>query len=126
MPLLLSAQPTEKSSLKAHVQGLEVPHGKVAIQLCDEQGELVQEEWLFVTSNEVTFIVHDLPSGSYALKFFHDANNNGTMDRNLIGIPNESFGFSNDAPLNLGPPDLEDMLFEVDGVTEVVLNARKF
>lgn len=39
--------------------------------------------------------IKDLPAGEYALVVFHDANNNGLMDKNFIGIPREWLGFSN-------------------------------
>jgi outer membrane protein len=39
--------------------------------------------------------INDLPAGEYALVVFHDANGNGLMDKNFIGIPREWLGFSN-------------------------------
>lgn len=125
VPLFAWAQPSDKATLKVLIKGLEEPKGKVAILLSDARGESVSEHWLFVEGKEVELDLHLLQPGRYALKFFHDANNNGTMDRNLLGIPTEMFGFSNDAKLKLGPPDLEDMLFRVDGHTHIVVNARK-
>ncbi|NND94148.1 MAG: DUF2141 domain-containing protein [Flavobacteriales bacterium] len=124
-PLFLWAQPSEKSSLRALIRGLEEPQGKVAVVLTDYLGESISEHWLFVNDNEVLLEIDKLEAGRYALKFFHDANNNGTMDKNFFGIPTEMFGFSNDAKLRLGPPAIEDMLFVVDGDTEIVVNARK-
>ena len=64
--------------------------------------------------------------GNYAVKFFHDANNNGTMDTNWAGIPKESFGFSNNARIVLGLPSIKEMLFEVNGMTEIVIKAKRF
>lgn len=40
-------------------------------------------------------LIMDLPAGEYALVVFHDANSNGTLDKNFIGIPREWLGFSN-------------------------------
>ncbi len=37
----------------------------------------------------------DLPPGAYALAVFVDENENGTLDRNFIGIPGEAVGFAN-------------------------------
>jgi len=39
--------------------------------------------------------IEDLASGEYALVVYHDENNNGRLDENFIGIPNEPLGFSN-------------------------------
>ena len=44
--------------------------------------------------------------GTYAVSLFHDANANGRLDKTL-GIPNEGFGFSRDAPVQFGPPKFD-------------------
>lgn len=54
-----------------------------------------------------------LRPGSYAVAILHDENANGEMDFNLIGIPKEGFGFSNDAEVVLGPPSFEDAAFKL-------------
>lgn len=43
-------------------------------------------------------------AGDYAISVFHDENGDGILNRTLIGLPEEGFGFSNDAPVRLGPP----------------------
>lgn len=45
---------------------------------------------------EMTF-VFELESGRYAVGVIHDANKNNTLDKNILGIPKESYGFSNGA-----------------------------
>ena len=47
----------------------------------------------------------DLPEGDYAFAIYHDANGNGKMDTNLMGIPTEDYAFSNNAIGKMGPPD---------------------
>lgn len=39
--------------------------------------------------------IQDVPPGQYAIVAYYDANANGRMDRNFIGIPSEPVGFSN-------------------------------
>ena len=51
--------------------------------------------------------------GTYAIALLHDENENGKADRALGMVPREGFGFSHDAPVNLGPPDFEDAAFPV-------------
>ena len=46
------------------------------------------------TLNGTTVVIGDLPEGDYAFAVYHDANANGKMDRNLLGIPIEDYGFS--------------------------------
>ena len=38
-----------------------------------------------------------LPPGRYAIIVFHDENDNGLLDKNVLGIPTEGYGFSNNA-----------------------------
>lgn len=51
--------------------------------------------------------------GSYAVALYHDENGNRKFDRNLLGIPLEGYGFSNDPRFALGPPKHEDVVFDV-------------
>ena len=50
------------------------------------------------------FVVHDLSPGRYAVNAFHDENDNGELDTNLVGIPSEGYGFANDPDSTFGPP----------------------
>jgi len=51
--------------------------------------------------------------GTYGVKIYIDKNNNNKFDFNIIGIPKEQFGFSNDAISLLGPPSFKNASFEV-------------
>jgi uncharacterized protein (DUF2141 family) len=52
-----------------------------------------------------------IPPGTYALAVIHDENSNGKLDTNLLGIPTEGYGFSNDATALLGTPSFSDASF---------------
>ena len=54
------------------------------------------------------FVVNDLPAGRYAVNAFHDENDNGELDTNLVGIPSEGYGFANDPSTTFGPADFEE------------------
>jgi uncharacterized protein (DUF2141 family) len=49
----------------------------------------------------------------------HDANGNGGMDFSLLGLPEETYGFSNGARALLGPPsfDAAAVMVTPEGVT---------
>lgn len=72
------------------------------------------------TSTELQITLHGLAPGDYAIKLFHDKNDNGKLDTNLLGIPTESYGFSN-SPKVMGPASFEDAKFTVDGDTSIVI-----
>jgi uncharacterized protein (DUF2141 family) len=61
--------------------------------------------------NKVVF--KDLPEGEYAFAIYHDANSNGKMDKNLIGMPTEDYAFSNNALGKMGPPSYDMAKFIV-------------
>jgi uncharacterized protein (DUF2141 family) len=57
----------------------------------------------------VELLFGNLQPGDYAVMIFHDENGNGKMDSNLIGIPTEGYGFSNEAKGSFGPPKFSAM-----------------
>jgi uncharacterized protein (DUF2141 family) len=125
--LALGPMTTEPvGSIRVKFEGLIETTGKLAIVLLDESGNQVGEYWIPVDEPTEILNVDALKPGNYAVKFFHDANNNGTMDTNWAGIPKESFGFSNNARIILGLPSIKEMLFEVNGMTEIVIKAKRF
>lgn len=60
--------------------------------------------------------------GTYAISILHDENDNGKLDTNLIGIPKEGVGASNNAKGKMGPPKYADAKFRVaaDEVVQVI------
>ena len=59
-------------------------------------------------AGDMRFVLRDLPAGRYAVNAFHDENDNGDLDANVLGIPKEGYGFANDPPTSFGPPDFEE------------------
>ncbi|MEM6926021.1 MAG: DUF2141 domain-containing protein [Myxococcota bacterium] len=50
-----------------------------------------------------------VPAARIAVAVRHDLDGDGKLDTNLLGIPKEPYGFSNNAPLRtFGPPRFED------------------
>ncbi|MYE01735.1 MAG: DUF2141 domain-containing protein, partial [Alphaproteobacteria bacterium] len=45
-----------------------------------------------------------LAPGEYAIAAFHDEDRDGDLDTNLLGMPTEGYGFSNEARGAFGPP----------------------
>lgn len=63
---------------------------------------------------EVTVSVQPLDPGSYGIRVFHDLNDNETLDTNLVGMPIEPWGFSNDAAGRFGAPTWKQLRFVLD------------
>jgi uncharacterized protein (DUF2141 family) len=74
---------------------------------------------------EKTVIVYrNLPAGSYAVSLFHDENGNGKLDRNVVGLPTERYGFSRDARASMGPPAFADAVFDLQADTTVAITLK--
>ena len=56
--------------------------------------------------NGPVLVFRHVAPGNYAVSLFHDQNGNGKLDKTL-GIPNEGYGFSRDAPVHFGPPTFD-------------------
>jgi uncharacterized protein (DUF2141 family) len=66
-----------------------------------------------VVGQKAQVIFTNLPYGWYGISLYHDENNNGKMDKNMMGIPKEAYGFSNNAKGFFGKPDYKDVKFEL-------------
>jgi uncharacterized protein (DUF2141 family) len=66
----------------------------------------------------------NIPKGTYAIAIFHDANRNGKLDTNFIGIPKEQTGTSNNVVSRLGPPSFEKAIFKHAAATKLSIRLR--
>lgn len=58
-------------------------------------------------------VFSSLAPGRYAVIVFQDTNRDGRIDKNLVGIPTEPYGFSRNATGFLGPPKFGDAAIEI-------------
>ena len=64
-------------------------------------------------SPETVVKISGLKPGLYAIKMMQDINRNGKMDMSWIGLPQEPYGFSNDASVGLSEPSFARTHFRV-------------
>jgi uncharacterized protein (DUF2141 family) len=107
------------------VVGIETVKGSMMVALYDEtswSGAAVARARVAVNGKTVTLTLHAPAPGRYGIKMFQDVNGNGEMDTNFVGMPTEPVGFSNDAPINFGPPAFRDAAFDVgpSGATQTI------
>lgn len=119
---MLPAAPA--ADLTVTVKGVRSADGAVFIAVYDSEKNFMKpplakaSRKLDAAKGELTIVIHDLPSGKYAIASYHDENGNGKLDTNALGIPQEGYGFSNDARGALGPPGFAEAAFEFDGKTD--------
>ena len=54
-----------------------------------------------------------IPQGTYAVMVFHDENNDGKLDKNMLGIPKEGYGASNSAAKKMHAPVFDEAKFSL-------------
>ncbi len=111
--LLITAHAQAQSTLNVEVI-LNKPEagGQLMMLLCPSKEAYDNEQCCIpkmvkADGRTVRVTFPDLKPGTYAVKVFHDINSNGKLDTSWIGWPQEPYGFSNDAPVNMGPPSFK-------------------
>ena len=124
------AAPTNAATLTAQIDNVRNARGHVHIDVCP-QDRFLKEDCPYsgeapARPGMTTVTVQGVPPGNYAVQAFHDENDNHRVDRALFGIPREGVGFSNDAPIRLGPPKWADAAFAISGDMRIRLKMRYF
>ncbi len=73
-----------------------------------------------IKNKKLVYKFEDLPFGEYAVSVHHDEDDNGKVNTNWVGIPNESLGASNDAKGNFGPPSFEQAKIKLDSKKKTI------
>lgn len=96
------------ADLTVEVRGLANERGTVNVALFDKAENFTKTalvgESAPATLKPAVLVFRNVAPGSYALAAFHDANSNGKLDTNMLGLPTEKYGFSRDAMGAFGPP----------------------
>ncbi|GAA0784368.1 MULTISPECIES: DUF2141 domain-containing protein [Pseudomonadati] len=117
---------TFAADIKIEIEGVNSQPSKIYVQLFSGEANYLNGNALSATyiqakagNNIVTF--SNVPAGEYAVRFFQDENNNGTLDTNLFGMPSEGYGFSSNAKPNYGPVAYQDAAFSIteDASTQI-------
>jgi uncharacterized protein (DUF2141 family) len=73
------------------------------------------EQSVVVNAKTMTCTFPGVVAGSYAVALFHDENGDGKLNTNLVGIPSEGVGTSNNKHRSFGPPKWDDATFPLTG-----------
>jgi uncharacterized protein (DUF2141 family) len=104
---------TGPHTLTLTVKKLKSDDGFVFLGLVDKNKNQIARTKVKIVDKIAVIKIDSLPSGTYAIQYYHDINSNGKLDTGAFGIPEEGYGSSNDARGFMGPPDFGDMIFEL-------------
>jgi len=118
--LAATAVPAHAATVEVHVTGTAGGKGNVSVAVCDRERFLKQCAYsasVPARDGETLVTMKEVPAGTWAVLAYQDDNANGQLDRNLIGIPSENYGFSRDARGRFGPPSFDDAAIAVKDET---------
>ena len=111
------------STLSVHVLHARNAKGKIGVTLFKgaegfpsdtAKATMRQEVEVDPRSLDANVVFKDVPRGVYAVAVLHDENGNGKMDKNLLGIPKEGYGASNNPSKKMRPPTFDEAKFNLD------------
>jgi uncharacterized protein (DUF2141 family) len=114
--LLLCCLPAAAATIDVHVANTAGGKGNVNVAVCDRERFLKQCAYtgsVPARDGETVVTIKGVPAGTWAVLAYQDENANGELDRNLIGIPSENYGFSREARERFGPPSFDDAAMPV-------------
>jgi uncharacterized protein (DUF2141 family) len=128
--LAVSAHAGETGTIMVLTTGGKSEKGTVVIQLANSATDYKQNDNAFRFAEakpkhgRATFTFESVPYGTYAIKVFHDENDNRKLDVGMRG-PTERYGFSNGARGLMGPPKFEDAKFTLsDRTLQLEINLK--
>ena len=123
--------PEGEARLTVFITGLETETGSLVVALFgsaasfESGSDPARSAVLPVSGSSISWDISALPSGTYAIKVFHDLDGDGQLARGAMGIPKEPYGISNDARGRLGPPSFDNASFAVSpGSVEIEIQVR--
>lgn len=108
------------SGLSITIKGAKSKEGVIVCSVFGNAADFSQRinplwsERLPIGEGAVVYYFPSIEPGEYAVAAYHDKNENEKLDRHRLGFPTEAYGFSNNARGRLGPPNFQQVRFEVD------------
>lgn len=126
--VLISLQGLCQHKLEITITGIEKVKGTVLVAVYNSEDSFMKKHTLSakqkVFDKQVTVVIDNVHAGDYAISTFHDENDNEKLDTNFVGIPNEPYGFSNDAKGSFGPPSFDKAKVKVAGDKKIVITLK--
>ncbi len=127
--LLAISGPSAAAIVEVAVTGVTRAQGHIHVDLCTRdtflKASCPYQGSAPATPGATLVTIKDVSPGQYAAQVFHDEDDSGDVHRNLLGIPTEPIGFSNDAPIHLKGPSFKQAAFAVEhGMERITLKLR--
>ncbi len=113
------ANPDKPGDIKVQMTGMKNDKGFVVVGLYKQSdgfpfdaAKAYKGAKAKVKNGKAVVSFKNIPAGTYAIAVLHDEDDNMKMARKVTGLPDEEYGFSNDAKAIFGPPNFDKASFE--------------
>ncbi|AOS83401.1 hypothetical protein BIU88_04130 [Chlorobaculum limnaeum] len=129
---VIAAEAAGSGTITIRIAGLRNTNGNLSVALFDAKKgfpgkfeNAIRKAVVPAAGTEHFAVFGDVPFGRYAVAVRHDENGNGKLDTNILGMPKEGVGTSNNPKSKFGPPSFDDAAFLLDSDSrELVVNLR--
>ncbi|MDF5707620.1 MAG: DUF2141 domain-containing protein [Nostoc sp. S4] len=108
--------------LTVEIDGLKNKRGQVCASIFassqgfpNQRDRVLQGQCIKITDTPLLITFENLKAGNYAVAIIHDQNSDRTLNRNILGIPIEGFGFSRNPEITTSAPKFSQAAFLVAG-----------
>ena len=126
MALCVTSQAQHR--IEVIVSGVKDTTGLIMVALFNRGEEFLKKptvgKIVKAADGQAVAVFEGQPAGEYAASIIHDANRNRKLDTNILGLPREGFGFSNDAMGTFGPPSFDKAKFNVAKSTSIRIRVK--
>jgi uncharacterized protein (DUF2141 family) len=124
----------ESSTVTVRVADIKNKEGQIGVTVYttpdgwpDKWREAFRSRLVPIESIPCEIQIPDLPRGTYAVSVIHDENNNAEMDKNLMSMPKEGYGVSNNVKARtFGPPKFSDATFQIGARDTLIVISMKY
>jgi uncharacterized protein (DUF2141 family) len=114
------------ADLTVNISDVEQGKGHLLVALYADQESYVSGKANFSSKikaehEQASVVFENLPDGEYAIKMYQDENDNSKLDFNIMGIPKEGYGFSNNVGM-FGAPDYAEAKFTIKENTAIKID----
>ena len=128
LPVTLAAQSKTETHLTIEVHLTQRAHGELgylvfasASGFPGDRNKALRRGFLPIPPNAQHLRIDtNLPPGIYAVSVYEDLNSNRKLDHNLIGLPREPVGVSNNPSARFGPPHFDECSFHLGATAQTI------
>ncbi|MFT3909671.1 MAG: DUF2141 domain-containing protein [Ferruginibacter sp.] len=117
--------PAQTCNLVINVPNIKNKKGNIQVKIYNNDksfpkaNEQYREAVFKISDIPGPYLIKDLPKGIYAIAILHDENSDKKCNTNMLGIPKEGYGFSNNFRPILSAPVFKDCEIFLTGDTTI-------